>query len=116
MIARVMIRRIETRSGIFNTLAINLATDDSGKLSRIDVANQQVTVDERLKLFSTELDKDLNVSGSPFDQVVISVPSKLHYSELMRVMGACSRQTLGGDPHNKLSKLSLVDEKNLNRP
>ena len=96
----------------FHTLAINLGTDDSGKLARIDVANQNVTVDDRLKMFSSELGKDLNESGSPFDQVVISVPSKLHYSELMRVMGVCSRQTVGGDPHNKLSKLSLVDEVN----
>lgn len=102
--------------GEFRTLAINLATDDSGKLSRIDVANQNVTVDDRLKMFSTELDKDLNESGSPFDQVVVSVPAKLHYSELMRVMGACSRQTVGGDPHNKLSKLSLVDAVNPNSP
>ena len=46
--------------------------------------------DDRLKMFSTELDKDLNVADSPFDQVLISVPKKLHYSELMRVMGVCS--------------------------
>jgi biopolymer transport protein ExbD len=100
----------------FNTLAINLVADEGGKLSRIDVAQQKVTVDDRLKMFSAELDKKLNVENSPFDQVVISVPTKLHYSELMRVMGVCSRQTLGGDPHNKLTKLSLVDEKNPNSP
>ena len=75
-----------------------------------------MVIDNRLKMFSAELDRDLNVSDSPFDQVVISVPSKLHYSELMRVMGACSQQTLGGNPHNKLTKLSLVDEQNTNSP
>jgi biopolymer transport protein ExbD len=100
----------------FNTLPINLGTDGSGKLASIDVANQPVTVDDGLKQFGAELNRDLNVENSPFDQVLISVPTKLHYSELMRVMGVCSRQTLGGDPHNKLTKLSLVDEKNPNSP
>ena len=95
----------------FNTLAINLGTDESGRLSHIAVAEQPVAIDGRLKWLGAELDKDLNVENSPFDQVVISVPTKLRYSEVMRVMGVCSRQTLGGDPHRKLTKLSLVNEK-----
>jgi biopolymer transport protein ExbD len=96
----------------FTTLAINLTADDSGKLARIQVANLEVTIDDRLEAFITELDKDLNVESSPFDQVIISVPTKLHYSELMRVMGVCTRQMIGGNPHNRLAKLSLVDKKN----
>jgi len=97
----------------FNTLAVILTADDSGKLAHIYVAQQEVPVDEGpLKLFYDYLSKVLNDPGSPFDQVIIQVPPKLHYSELMRVMGVCTKQTIGGDPHNKLTKLSLVDEKN----
>jgi biopolymer transport protein ExbD len=96
----------------FNTLAIILTAEDSGKLGHIYVAQQEIPVDEGpLKLFNDYLGKVLNDPGSPFDQVIIQVPAKLHYSELMRVMGVCSKQTVGGDPHNKLTKLSLVDEK-----
>ena len=96
----------------FNTLAIILTTDDSGKLAHIYVAQQEIPVDEGpLKLFNDYLKKVLNDPGSPFDQVIIQVPAKLHYSELMRVMGVCSKQTVGGDPHNKLTKLSLVERK-----
>jgi hypothetical protein len=101
----------------FNTLSIILITDDSGKLAHIYVAQQEVPVDAGpLTLFNEYLKKVLNDPGSPFDQVIIQVPAKLHYSELMRVMGVCSKQTIGGDPHNRLSKLSLVDEKNPNSP
>jgi biopolymer transport protein ExbD len=101
----------------FNTLSIILTSDETGKLAQIFVAKQEVPVDERsLTLFSDYLGKMLNDPGSPFDQVVIQVPAKLHYYELMRVIGVCTRQTVGGDPHNKLSKLSLVDEKNLDSP
>jgi biopolymer transport protein ExbD len=97
----------------FNTLAIILTAEDSGKLAHIYVAQQEIPVDEGpLKLFNDYLKKVLNDPGSPFDQVIIQVPAKLHYSELMRVMGVCSKQTVGGDPKNKLTKLSLVDEKN----
>ncbi|HEX3998888.1 MAG TPA: biopolymer transporter ExbD [Pirellulales bacterium] len=102
--------------GGFRTLAINLAADANGKLSEIMVGRRNVAVDEKLQLFRAELNDDLNVPDSPFDQVVISVPAKLHYAELMRVVGVCSRQTIGGDPHAKLSKLSLVDQSNLDRP
>ena len=101
----------------FNTLAIVLATDDTGKLTHTYVAQQEVPVDDGpLKLFSDYLGKVLNDPGSPFDQVIIQVPAKLHYSELMRVMGVCTKQTIGGDPKNKLAKLSLVDEKNPDSP
>ena len=94
----------------FNTLAIILTTDDSGKLAHIYVAKQEIPVNEGpLKLFNDYLKKVLNDPGSPFDQVIIQVPAKLHYSELMRVMGVCSKQTVGGDPKNKLTKLSLVE-------
>ena len=44
------------------------------------------------------------------DQVVIQVASNLKYDELMRVLGVCTHQTIGGDPKNRLTKLSLVDE------
>jgi biopolymer transport protein ExbD len=100
----------------FNTLDINLVSDETGKLTQIDVAQTSVAVDDQLKTFSAELGKVLNDPGSPFDQVVISVPAKLHYAELMRVMGVCTKQTIGGDPNNKLTKLSLVDEKNPESP
>jgi biopolymer transport protein ExbD len=100
----------------FNTLAIILTSDDTGKLTHIYVAQQEVPVEASLRLFSDYLAKMLNDPGSPFDQVVIQVPPKLHYSELMRVMGVCTRQSVGGDPHNKLTKLSLVDEKNSESP
>jgi hypothetical protein len=52
----------------------------------------------------------LNDPGSPFDQVVIQVGSKLRYDQLMRVVEVCTKQTVGGDPKTKLTKLSLVDE------
>jgi biopolymer transport protein ExbD len=101
----------------FNTLSIILTTDDSGKLTHIYVGQQEVSAnDVPLKALSESLQAKLNDPGSPFDQVVIQVPAKLHYSELMRVMGVCTRQTVGGDPHNKLTKLSLVDEKNPENP
>ena len=100
----------------FNTLAIILTTDDSGKLTHAYIASQEVQVDEGLKQFGEALSKVLNDPATPFDQVIIQVPAKLHYSELMRVMGICSKQTIGGDPKAKLSKLSLVDEKNPDSP
>jgi hypothetical protein len=94
----------------FNTLAIILYSDDNGNLTQIDVAKNAVPANDGLRGFDMELKKDLNDPGSPFDQVIIQVPPKLHYSELMRVMGVCTKQTVGGDPHTKLSKLSLVDQ------
>src|SRR5580698_5393408 len=76
----------------FNTLSVILTTDDSGKLTHIYVGQQEVSVDDGpLKLFSDYLGKVLNDPGSPFDQVIIQVPAKLHYSELMRVMGVCTK-------------------------
>ena len=68
----------------FNTLAIVLYSDDNGKLTQIDVAKNAVPADQSLQAFNAELKKDLNDPASPFDQVVIQVPAKLHYSELMR--------------------------------
>ncbi len=101
----------------FNTLAIILASDAKGKLTNIYLggqSGQEVPVDEGpLTLLNQQLGKMLNNPATPFDQVVIQVPAQLHYYELMRVMGVCTKQTIGGDPTKKLSKLSLVDEKNL---
>ena len=94
----------------FNTLKIKLDSDHNGHLNHIDVEKQNVAVDSNLKAFNAELNKDLNDATSPFDQVVISVPARLNYSDVMRVMGVCSRQTIGGDGNAKLSKLSLVDQ------
>jgi len=100
----------------FHTLGIHLASDDGGNLAGIVLAEQSIPVDDQLKAFHSELAKDLNVENSPFDQVVVSVPAGLHYSDVMRVLGVCSRQTIGGDPHAKLSKLSLVDQTNSDSP
>lgn len=97
----------------FNTLKIYLFSDEHGKLTSIHVEQQDVPVTEdSLANLDETLRGMLNNPATPFDQVVIQVPAQLHYYEVVRVMGICAKQTIGGDPHNKLSKLSLVDESN----
>jgi biopolymer transport protein ExbD len=94
----------------FSTLSIFLTAGDGGQLRQIRVAEDDLPVDSQLKFLNAKLSSLLNASGSPFDQVVIQVGSKLRYDELMHVVDICTRQTLGGDPNTHLAKLSLVDE------
>jgi biopolymer transport protein ExbD len=98
----------------FNTLGINLTSDPNGKLTSVSVGQSAgLAVDDGLKTFDIELGKLLNQTGNPFDQVVISVPPELHYSELLRVIGVCTRQTYYVDGQKKkLDKLSVVDAVN----
>ncbi len=108
----------------FNTLAIWLDAGDDGHLDKLAVGaitasnnqRQDISVDRDLTLLNTTLAGMLNDPGSPFDQVVIQVSGKLRYDDLMKVIGVCTKQTVGGDPKNRLSKLSLVDEGNPNPP
>lgn len=100
----------------FRTVVIVVTATDHGDLRQIylgrprEPQREAVAVDTKLKAFGAKLRALLNDAASPFDQVVIQVGSKLRYAELMRVIDVCTRQTLGGDPHKRLSKLSLVDE------
>ncbi len=94
----------------FSTLRVYLTAGDSGQLRQIRVANDDLPVDSRLDFLNAKLSSLLNTSGSPFDQVVLQVGSNLRYDELLHVVEICTRQTLGGDPHVHLAKLSLVDE------
>ncbi len=106
----------------FNTLAMWLDAGDDGHLDKLAVGGitasnnqrQDISVDRDLTLLNTTLAGMLNDPGSPFDQVVIQVSGKLRYDDLMKVIGVCTKQTVGGDPKNRLSKLSLVDEGNSN--
>jgi biopolymer transport protein ExbD len=108
----------------FNTLAIWLDAGDDGHIEKLAVGaitansnqRQDISVDRDLTLLNTTLAGMLNDPGSPFDQVVIQVGDKLRYDELMKVIGICTKQTVGGDPKNKLSKLSLVSEGNPTPP
>ena len=100
----------------FKTVLVIVTSTAAGDIRQIYVGRpgspdkEEVTVDPKLNIFKSKLGSLLNDPASPFDQVVIQVGSTLKYSELMRVIDVCTRQTLGGDPHNRLSKLSLVDE------
>ncbi|HEV2972149.1 MAG TPA: biopolymer transporter ExbD [Pirellulales bacterium] len=96
----------------FNTLPIHLTATENGMLGQITVVQQNVTVDPSLAMLDAELKSKLGSPTSPFDQVIIGVDPKLKYEELMRVLGVCTHQSVGGDPKNKLSKLSLVEEGN----
>jgi biopolymer transport protein ExbD len=92
----------------FNTLKIYLTSGPNGSLGKIQVESNDVGVDPRLNGLNSNLKQLLNNAASPFDQVVIQVDSTLRYDELMRVIEVCTRQTVGGDPTKKLTKLSLV--------
>ena len=100
----------------FRTVLIIVTATERGDVRQVylgrprDQQKQEVAVDPKLKIFGTKLASLLNDPASPFDQVVIQVGSKLRYAELMRLIDVCTRQTLGGDPNSRLSKLSLVDE------
>lgn len=95
-----------------NTLPVILTATDDGMLRQIYVDRQEVVVDPKLEMLNVELKKKLGDPATPYDQVIIQVASKLKYDELMKVLGVCTHQTIGGDPKNKLTKLSLVDEGN----
>jgi biopolymer transport protein ExbD len=98
------------------TVVIIVTATEHGDLRQLylsrprDKQREAVAVDAKLKVFGMKLAALLNDPASPFDQVVIQVGSKLRYAELMKVIDVCTRQTLGGDPHQRLSKLSVVDE------
>src|SRR5262249_18059095 len=100
----------------FNTLAIWLTSSDDGRLDKIAVGSivrdsnqrQEIAIDPSLATLNTTLSGMLNDPASPFDQVVVQVGSHLRYDELMKVVGVCSRQTVG-DGRQRLAKLSLVD-------
>lgn len=93
-----------------NTIKVILYATDDGMLRQIFVEGNEIVVDPKLAMFDAELKKLLGVPTTPYDQVVIQVASNLKYDELMRVLGVCTHQTIGGDPKNRLTKLSLVDE------
>jgi hypothetical protein len=100
----------------FNTLAIWLTSSGDGRLDKIDVGSitpganqrQEIAIDPNLVALNSTLSGMLNDPASPFDQVVVQVGSHLRYDELMKVVGVCSRQTVGGG-RERLAKLSLVD-------
>ena len=100
----------------FRTVVIVVTSTEHGDLRQLYLGRprepqpEEVAVDPKLRAFGMKLAALLNDPASPFDQVVIQVGSKLRYAELMKVIDVCTRQTLGGDPHMRLSKLSLVDE------
>ena len=96
----------------FNTLKVYLIAGDDGGLGQILVQTNDVPVDRQLAALDRALREALKDPASPFEQVVISVSARLHYEQLLQVMDVCSRQTIGGDPRNKLTKLSLVDAGN----
>jgi biopolymer transport protein ExbD len=93
-----------------NTLRVALSATDDGMLRQIYVEGQEIVVDPKLAMFDAQLKKLLGDPATPYDQVVIQVASNLKYDELMKVLGVCTHQTIGGDPKNRLTKLSLVDE------
>jgi len=93
-----------------NTLPIILTATDEGMIRQIYVNQQEVVVDPKLAMLDAQLKKLLGDPATPYDQVVIQVGSNLKYEELMRVLGICTHQTIGGDPKNHLTKLSLVSE------
>jgi biopolymer transport protein ExbD len=93
-----------------NTLPIILTANDDGTLGAIHVNGKEVTVDPKVAMLDATLKELLGVESTPYDQLIIQVGSKLKYSELMKVLGVCTHQTIGGDPKNRLTKLSLVDE------
>ncbi len=101
----------------FNTLAIWLDSAPDGTLDRLSVGSilpgsndrQEIGIAPGLQALKDKLKDMLGKPDTPFDQVVIQVGSNLRYDELMKVMEICTKQSVGGDPRNKLPGLSLVE-------
>ena len=83
-----------------DTLPVILTATDDGMLRQIYVDRQEVVVDPKLEMLNVELKKKLDDPSGLYDQVIIQVGSKLKYDELIKVLGTCTHQTIGGDPKN----------------
>jgi biopolymer transport protein ExbD len=87
------------------TLVIAIEGDQEGTLKRTKIAD---TVMGSIGVFENKLREILSDPGSGFDQVIVSVDSRLRYEELMQVIDVCSRQKLpSGEPLTKLSFVEL---------
>ena len=62
---------------------------------------------DNMRLLSFQLNDVFSIEGTPFEQVVLSVGSRLRYEELMKVIDVCTRQKLPDG--TKLGKISFVE-------
>jgi biopolymer transport protein ExbD len=94
-----------------NSLIISVFPDNAGNIDSLAIgelnAGSLSSLDAKLKTMFAD-------PGNPFEQVIIQVGAKLHYSELMKVIDICSHQTLP-DGKTRLSKLSFVEMPSVNQ-
>ena len=83
------------------TLPTILKAGDGGSLARIVVEQNEVPNDP--KALEEELDKYFQDPDLPFDQTLLKVDPKLHYSELMNVINAFSDAFVKAKKDPKLS-------------
>lgn len=87
-----------------NTLVISAFATPNGRIQTLAIGEGNVAGVEAL---DARLKAVLSDANSPFDQVIIQIGSKLRYSELMRIVDVCTKQSLPNG--EKLTKLSFVE-------
>jgi biopolymer transport protein ExbD len=87
-----------------STLTISVFPNRSGAIESMAIGEAPIANVGQLE---SRLKTVLSDPGNPFDQVIIQVGGDLHYEELMRVIDACTKQTLPSG--EKLTKLSFVE-------
>jgi biopolymer transport protein ExbD len=87
-----------------NSLVISAFATPSGSLATMALGEGKV---DNLPQLEARLRSILSEPGSPFDQVIVQVGSRLRYEELMKIIDVCTRQLLPSG--NKLTKLSFVE-------
>ena len=95
----------------FTTLPILVRADSAGRMASVAIGASVVftgeATREKLGVFDLRLRDVFAIAGTPYDQVLVQVAEDLHYEELMKVVEACSRQTLPDG--TKLSKISFSE-------
>jgi biopolymer transport protein ExbD len=92
-----------------NTLAIHAQARPDGTLEKAYLYEASTADIRPGGTFEKWVHDKLAEPGTPFDQVVINVDSRLNYDELMKIVEICTRAKLPGG--ERLTKLSFSEMK-----
>jgi len=87
-----------------NSMPILVYSKTDGSLDQVMLFG---TAYKDIKKIETRINQELTKPGSPIDQVVIQVGSRLHYDQLMRIVDICTRAKLANG--ERLSKMSFLE-------
>jgi biopolymer transport protein ExbD len=97
----------------FETLNLFIDADDQGEVAAVKVGMHPVIKGRLNKVAVNRLNQHLgsifDIQAIPFDRIQLAVDTRLRYSELMKIVDVCTKQTLPNG--ERLQRVSFIELK-----